>query len=144
MMLMIKRHVQTLIDKGAFTKAIGVAAEYARRNPNCATGHQFVAMAEEAAGYTKAAIQTIMHAIDLAPGELSFRIMRARLLVKDHRVKEAIADVEAIIAMCDPRRDTERLNDALACREELLERLSIGARQRNYLQTAGPRSQLVV
>lgn len=76
MQSMIKRHVQTLIDKGAYTKAIGAAAEYVRRNPTCATGHQLVAMAEEKAGYTKAALQTILHAIELAPDELSFRIMR--------------------------------------------------------------------
>ncbi len=137
MLLMIKHHVQTLIDKGAYTKAIGAAAEYARRNPNCATGHQLVAMAEEKAGYTKAAIQTILHAIDLAPKELSFRVMRARLLVKDHRVKEAIADVEAIITMCNPRRDAELLSDALACRDELLERLSTSVPQRKPQQTTG-------
>lgn len=142
MILMIKRHVQTLIDKGAFTKAIGVAAEYVRRNPNCATGHQLVAMAEEQAGYTKAAIQTILHAINLAPEALSFRIMRARLLVKDHRVKEAIADVDAIITMCHPRRDAELLNDAVACRDELLERLSIAVRQCKPRQTTGTCTQL--
>ncbi len=135
MILMIKRHVQTLIDKGAFTKAIGAAAEYVRRNPNCATGYQLVALAEEAAGYTKAAIQTILHAIDLAPDELSFRIMRARLLVKDHRVKEAIADVETIIAMSDPRRDAELLRDAVVCRDELLERLSLTPPKRKHQQT---------
>jgi protein involved in temperature-dependent protein secretion len=121
-MLMIKRHVQSLIDKGAFTKAIGVAAEHVRRNPDSATGHQLVAMAEEAAGYTKAAIQTISHAIDLAPEEPSNLIMRARLLIKDHRIKEAIADVEIIITTSDPRRDAHLLSDAMACRDDLLER----------------------
>lgn len=135
MQLMIKRHVQTLIDKGAYTKAIGAAAEYVRRNPTSATGHQLVAMAEEKAGYTKAALQTILHAIELAPDELSFRIMRARLLVKDHRVKEAIADVEAIIAMSDPRRDAALLHDAVACRDELLERLSMTIPQRKHQHT---------
>ncbi len=144
MILMIKRHVQTLIDKGASTKAIGAAAEYVRRNPNCATGHQLVAMAEEAAGYTKAAIQTILHAINLAPEELPFRVMRARLLVKDHRVKEAIADVEAIISMCNPRRDAELLNDAVACRDELLERLSRTPPPRKHRQTTSTCAQSVV
>lgn len=144
MILMIKRHVQALIDKGAFTKAIGAAAEYVRRNPTCAKGHQLVAMGEEAAGYTKAAIQTILHAIDLAPDELSFRVMRARLLVKDHRVKEAIADVETIIAMCNPRRDADLLNDAVICRDELRERLSLTPLQRKYQQTTGTCAQSVV
>jgi predicted Zn-dependent protease len=122
-MLMLKRHVQSLIDKGAFTKAIGAAAEYVRRNPACAVGHQLVAVAEEAAGYTKAAIQTISHAIALAPNEPALRVMRARLLVKDHRIKEAISDVETIVATSDPHRDAQLLNDAVACRDELLERL---------------------
>ena len=122
-MLMLKRHVQSLIDKGAFTKAIGMAAEFVRRNPDSAAGLQLVAMAEEAAGYTKAAIQTIAHAIDLALGDPSLRVMRARLFVKDHRLKDAIADVEAIIATSDPRRDAQRLNEAIACRDDLLERL---------------------
>jgi hypothetical protein len=144
MLLMIKRRVQTLLDKGAFTKAIGAAAEYVRRNPECAAGHQLVAMAEEAAGYTKAAIQTILHAIDLAPEELSFRVMRARLLVKDHRVKEAIADVEAIITMCNPRRDAELLHDALICRDELRERLALTPVQRKHQQTTGTCVQSVV
>lgn len=123
-MLIIKRHVQALIDKGAFTNAIGAAAEYVRRNPDCAAGHQLVAMGEEAAGYTKAAIQSISHAINLSPEEPSFRVMRARLLVRDHRVKEAIADVEVIIALGDARCDGQLLSDAIACRGELLERLS--------------------
>jgi len=141
---MIKRHVRALLDKGAFTKAIAAAAEYVRRNPTCTTGHQLVAMSEEKAGYTKAAIQTILHAIDLAPEDLTFRVMRARLLVKDHRVKEAIADVESIIAMCNPRRDADLLNDAVACRDELLERLSIAIPLRKHQQTTGTCSQHVV
>ncbi len=144
MLLMIKRHVQTLLDKGAFTKAICAAAEYVRRNPKCAKGHQLVSMAEEKAGYTKAAIQTILHAIDLAPEDLTFRVMRARLLVKDHRVKEAIADVEAIIAMCNPRRDADLLNDAVACRDELRERLALTPPQRKHQQTTGTCVQSVV
>jgi hypothetical protein len=124
-MLILKRQVQSLIDKGAFTKAIGLAAEYVRRNPDSAAGHQLVAMAEEAAGYTKAAIQTVSHAIDLAPDEPSIRIMRARLLIKDHHLQKAIADIDAIIATSDPRLDAQLLGDAITCRDELLERLSI-------------------
>jgi len=124
-MLMIQRHVQTLIDKGAFTKAIGTAAEYVRRNPASSAGHQLVALAEEAAGYTKAAIQTISHAIHLAPHEPSIRIMRARLYLKDHHLKEAIADVNAIIAMSDARNDSRCLQEAITCRDELLERMSL-------------------
>jgi hypothetical protein len=143
-MLTFKREVQSLIQKGAFTKAIGFAAEYVRRNPDCAVGHHLVAMAEEAAGYTKAAIQTITHAIDLAPHEPAPRVMRARLLVKDHRVKEAIADVEAIIALCNPRRDAELLNDAVVCRDELRERLSLTSLQRKHHKAAGTCSQQVV
>lgn len=144
-MLMLKRHVQSLLDKGAFTKAIGVAAEYVRRNPDCALGHHLVAMAEEAAGYTKAAIQTVSHAIDLAPDEPSLRIMRSRLFVKDHRLKEAITDVEVIIAMCNPRRDEQMLSDAVACRDELLERLLVvSGSHRRTQQATGTCSQHVV
>ena len=123
-MLMIKQHVKDLINKGAFTKAIGMAAEYVRRNPEHAAGHQLVAMAEEAAGYMKAAIQTISHAIDLAPADLSLRIMRARLLLKDKRITEAVTDLNALIAMSDPRRDAEFLHEAIACRDELMERMT--------------------
>lgn len=122
-MLMLKRYVRSLIDKGAPTKAIGMAAEYVRRNPDCATGHQLVALAEEAAGYTKAAIQSISHAIDLAPGDPSIRMMRARLLLKDHRLKDSIADIEAIIAIGETRQDKDLLHEAIACRNELLERM---------------------
>lgn len=139
-MLMLRRQVQSLINKGAFTKAIGTAAEYVRRKPDCAAGHHLVAIAEEAAGYTKAAIQSVSHAIDLAPAEHALRIMRARLLVRDHRIKEAIADVETIIATSDFRRDAHLLGEAVACRDELLERLSTAAPQRKHLQTTGKRS----
>lgn len=122
-MLMLKRQVQSLIDKSAFTQALSLAAGYARRNPDCVASHQLVAMIEESAGYTKAAIQTISTAIRLAPEETALRIVRARLLVKDHRINEAIEDVEFIIATADPRRDEQMLSDAIACRDELLERL---------------------
>lgn len=122
-MLMLKRHVQALIDKRAFTKAIGLAADFARRNPDDAAGNQLVAMAEEAAGYTKAAIQTISHAIDLAPGDPSLRVTRARLLLKDHRIGEAIADIDSIIALEDTQDDAHFLDEAIACRDELLARL---------------------
>ena len=70
--------------------------------------------------------------------------MRARLLVKDHRVKEAIADVESIIAMCNPRRDADLLNDAVACRDELRERLTLTPPQRKHQQTTGTCAQSVV
>lgn len=123
-MLMLKRQVLTLIRQGSFTRAIGVAADFTRRNPHHALGFQLIATAEEAAGYTKAAIQTITHAIELAPGKPSLRIMHARLLLKDHRLREAIAEVNDLIAICDPRRDAEFLDAAIACRDELLERLS--------------------
>ena len=138
-MLMLKQHVHSLIEKGAYTKAIGAAAEFVRRNPDCAAAHHLVALAEEAAGYTKAAIQTISHAVGLAPGEFTLRIMRARLLVKDHRLKEAIADVEAIIAMGEPRRDGQLLQEAVACRDELLERVlfkQVGRKTRQITQFA--------
>ena len=125
-MLMIKQHVKDLINKGAFTKAIGMAAEYVRRNPEHAAGHQLVAMAEEAAGYMKAAIQTISHAIDLAPADLSLRIMRARLLLKDKRITEAVTDLNALIAMSDPRRDAGFLHEAIECRDELMARMNSG------------------
>lgn len=117
-MLMIRRHVMDLIDKGAFTKAIGIAAEYARRNPGCAVSHLLVAMAEEAAGYTKAAIQTVSHAIGLAPHDPAARIMRARLYLRDKRLGEAIDDVDAVIATGDARF----VRGAIACREELMAR----------------------
>lgn len=143
-MLMLKRHVQSLLDKGAFTKAIGAAAEFVRRNPESASGLQLVALAEETAGYTKAAIQTISHAIELAPNEPALRVMRARLLVKDHRLKEAITDVEVIIAMCNQRRDAQMLSDAMACRDELLERMQASGPHRRTQHATGTCSQHVV
>lgn len=142
-MWLLKRQVQTLIAKGAFTKAIGMAAEYARRNPECASSHQLVAIAEEAAGYTKAAIQTISLAIDLAPDEPGLRIMRARLLVKDQRVQDAIADVESIIAISDPHRDAQLLQDAMNCRDELMQRMPSRQTDRSLQQATGACSQLV-
>lgn len=143
-MLMLKRHVQSLLDKGAFTKAIGAAAEFVRRNPESVPGLQLVALAEETAGYTKTAIQTISHAIALAPNEPALRVMRARLLVKDHRLRDAIADVDAIIAKSDPRRDVQMLNDAMACRDELLDRMQAPGRHRKLQQATGTCSQHVV
>ena len=135
-MLMLKRQVQSLIDKSAFTQALSLAAGYARRNPDCVASHQLVATIEESAGYTKAAIQTISHAIRLAPEETALRILRARLLVKDHRINEAIEDVKFIIAAAGPRRDEQMLRDAIACRDELLERLLSAPLQRKQPRTA--------
>lgn len=141
-MLMLKRQVQDLIDKRAFTKAIGMAAEFFRRNPDSATALQLIATAEEAAGYTKAAIQTISRAIDLAPDEPVLRIMRARLLLRDRRLPEAIADVDTIVALGDAQPNPSFLDQAIACRNELLERLSAGAPPRGKVRaTAGNGSQ---
>lgn len=45
--------------------------------------------------------------------------------------------------MSDPRRDTELLHDAVACRDELLERLSITVPQRKHQHTTYIRFQLM-
>lgn len=143
-MLLLKRQVQTLIKQGSYTRAIGLAADFARRHPEHAASFQLVAMAEEAAGYTKAAIQTIAHAIELAPGDPSSHIMRARLLLRDKRLNEATAEVNALIALCDARRDTRFLHDAVACRDELLERVSSNRQSPRSQQATGTCSQFVV
>lgn len=101
-----------------------MASEYARRAPSNPAGHLLVAIAEEAAGYIKAAIQTITHAVALTPDDPTLRITRARLLVKDRRLREAIADINVVVAVSDARRDAGVLGEAVACRDDLLQRLA--------------------
>jgi predicted Zn-dependent protease len=138
MMLTLKQQIQALIDKRAFTKAIGVASEYVRRHPECSLGYQLTAMAEEAAGYTKAAIQTIGRAIELAPEDASLRIVRARLLLKDKRLQAAIAEVDTIIAQGNSYQDAELLQEAVACKNELLERMAASHAEPKPLKTSRP------
>ena len=123
-MHLIKHHVLSLIAKGAFTAAIAAAADFARRNPDRAACFGLLAQAEESAGYTKAAIQSASQAIVLAPLEPAYRIQRGRLYLKDGRLRESISDVNCIIAMGNARHHAAYLGDAIACRDELLERLA--------------------
>ncbi len=120
----LKRHVHTLIAKGAFTAAITVAADLARRNPEMADCYGLIAEAEEAAGFTKAAIQSVSHAIALAPLQPGYRITRSRLYLKDRRLQDAIDDINSIIALERAKNNISFIRDAIACRDELLERLA--------------------
>jgi tetratricopeptide (TPR) repeat protein len=126
-MHLIRHHVLSLIAKGAITAAITAAADFARRNPDQAACFSLIAQAEEAAGYTKAAIQSVSHAIALAPQEPTYRIMRSRLYLKDNRLRNAIADIDCIIALGNARQDADFIRDAIVCRDELLDRLASGA-----------------
>ena len=125
-MYLIRQQVLSLIAKGAITAAITAAADFARRNPDQAACFCLIAQAEEAAGYTKAAIQSVSHAIALAPQEPAYRIMRSRLYLKDNRLRNAIEDVDCIIALANARKDADFIRDAVVCRDELLDRLASG------------------
>lgn len=120
----IKRNVQALIAKGAFTAAITAAADFSRRNPGKPECFGLIAEAEESAGYTKAAIQSVSHAIALAPQEPAYRILRSRLYVKDKQLEKAIADINQLVAMANILGNADFIHDAVACRDELLERLT--------------------
>ena len=140
-MPMLKREILALIRKGSFARAIGMAAEFTRHHPQDAAGFELIAMAEEAAGYTRAAIQTISHAVELAPRLLSLRIMRARLLLKDNRLQAAITEVNTLIAMSNVRGQDDFLQQAIACRDELLARLPAGTRPSVATATTPARRQ---
>ena len=142
-MYLIKQHVQSLIEKGAFTAAITAAADFARRNPAQAGCFCLLAQAEESAGYTKAAIQSVAHAIVLAPQEPAYRIMRSRLYLKDNRLRAAIADLNCIIEMGNARRNAAFIGDAIACRDELLDRLACSDTARHHQPYAIPHAQRV-
>lgn len=122
-MRLIKHHVQSLIANGAFTAAITIAADFARRNPGNAVVFFLIAQAEEAAGYTKAAIQSVSQSIALAPYDHTYRIMRGRLYLKDNQLVKAIEEINCIISMGKARQDATFLGSAIACRDELLDRV---------------------
>lgn len=95
----IKKRVLSLVKMGALTQAVTVAAEFARRNPEMAESYVLLSQAEEIAGYTKAAIKTVSHAIALAPQEPAYRFQRGRLRLKANAVSDALDDMASVIEM---------------------------------------------
>lgn len=138
-MLQIKRQLQTLIAKGAYPRAIGFAAEFVRRNPESAAAYCLLAQAEEAAGYIRAAIQSISHAVDRAPEVSDYRIVRARLHLKDRHRDGALADINALIALGQAAGNPHFIHEAMACRDELLEHPNTGHAVRQA--PVGPRTR---
>lgn len=118
-MLQSKNRVLTLAEKGAHTAAIALAADLARRDPDSAAGYALLAQAEEMAGYTKAAIQSISRAIARAPYDLAYRQTRARLYLAAKRADEALREMDCLIAIAQTNADEDYVFAARSCREEL-------------------------
>lgn len=123
----VRSRVLALAGKKAYAVAIALAADFARRNPDSAACQALVAQAEEIAGYTKAAIQSISRAIALAPQELAYRQTRARLYLAAHLPEEALREMECLIAVARSEADDAYVDAARACRDELLRRLKAAA-----------------
>jgi tetratricopeptide (TPR) repeat protein len=119
----IRKRVLSLVKTGALIQAVTAAAEFARRNPRMADSYELLAQAEEVAGYTRAAIKTISHAITLAPEEPAFRFQRGRLHLKVNALPDALEDMSAVIALEQHLAAPYYTEAAAACREDLLERL---------------------
>ena len=103
-------------------QAVTVAAEFARRNPKMAESYGLPSQAEEIAGYTRAAIKTISHAIALAPHEPAYRFQRGRLQMKIDALPDALEDMSAVIDLEQHQAAPYYTEAAMACRDEVLER----------------------
>lgn len=115
----LTNHILSLVKNGAFSAAIATAADFARRNPEKAVCYGLLAHAEEVAGYTKAAIQSVSQAIALAPHEHGYLLQRCGIYIKANELAKALADVDRIIEAGDTRyRDI-----AVNYRNEALSRL---------------------
>jgi tetratricopeptide (TPR) repeat protein len=119
----LRRRVQALIKTGAFIQAVTAAAEFTRRNPEMAESYGLLSHTEEVAGYTRAAIKTISHAIALAPHEPAYRFHRGRLHMKVNALTEARDDMAAVIEMEKDLAEPYYTEPAMACRDEALERM---------------------
>jgi hypothetical protein len=78
---------------------------------------------EEIAGYTKAAIKTVSHAIELSPHEPAYRFQRGRLHLKVNATAEALADMNSVIEMEQSSGSCHYTGEAAACRDEAWGRL---------------------
>lgn len=123
----IRKRVLSLIKNGALTEAVTVAAEFARRNPEIAQCYGLLSQAEEIAGYTKAAIKTISHAIALAPQEPAYRFQRGRLHFAANAVMDGLEDMASVIEMEKGLANACYTEAADACRHEALGRLQRGS-----------------
>lgn len=112
----------SLVRNGAFTAAVTVAVDFARRNPQSAEAYALVAHAEEIAGYTKAAIQSVSQAIALAPQAPAYRLQRGRLYLKARQMPAALADIDCVIEMGQDLSDTQYFDAAVALRNEAIGR----------------------
>ncbi len=119
----IKKRILSLVKKGALTEAVIVAADFARRNPEIAECYGLLSQAEEIAGYTKAAIKTISHAIALAPQEPAYRFQRGRLHLKVNAVADALEDMTRVIEMDKFLSNAYYTEAASTYRDEALGRL---------------------
>jgi predicted Zn-dependent protease len=129
-MQQIRSRVRALVSKGAYTAAITAAAEFARRNPDRAEAYGLLAQAEEIAGYSKAAIQSVSHAISLDPREPIFRLQRGRLYLKVSRLIEAFEEMKHMLDSGEVLPG-ELIHDAVvACRDEAIQRMQKQARPR--------------
>lgn len=133
----IKKRILSLVKNGAFTEAVTVAAEFARRNPAMADSYGLLSQAEEIAGYTKAAIRTVSHAIALAPHEPAYRFQRGRLHLKINALSDALKDMDSVIEMEKSLANACYTEAANAYRDEALERL-----QRRGVETSSARNSL--
>lgn len=123
----VRSRVLSLAGKKAYAVAIAMAADFARRNPDSAACYALVAQAEEIAGYTKAAIQSISRAIGMEPYELSYRQTRARLYLAAHMPEEALREMECLVDIARAEADDAYVQAAQACRDELRHRLLVAA-----------------
>lgn len=112
-------HILSLVKNGAFCAAIATAADFARRNPEKAVCYGLLAHAEEVAGYTRAAIQSVSHAISLAPHEPGYLLQRCGIYIKANQLDKALADVDRIIES----GDASYLDTAESYRNEVLSRM---------------------
>ena len=82
-----------------------------------------LSQAEEIAGYTKAAIKTVSHAIALAPQEPAYRFQRGRLYLKVNAVSDALEDMASVIEMEKSLANAYYTEAANTYRDEALGRI---------------------
>lgn len=99
----LTNHILSLVKNGAFSAAIATAADFARRNPEKAVCYGLLAHAEEVAGYTRAAIQSVSQAVALSPHEHGYLLQRCGIYIKANQLDKALADVNHIIEGGDVR-----------------------------------------
>lgn len=77
------------LRRGANGEALAAAREAVEVNPADARAHHLLALAQRAEGDTAAALETIDHAISLAPDDSTLHFQRAGFLIGDRRIDEA-------------------------------------------------------